>query len=269
MIWEYIFGTVLISTIATVLAISNNIFNLRDRLKKWRKKKKKEKFKNTHQENNPDFNFNIGYISNSPPGVCKLTVSFLNISKEIKYMEPLSYHFEFKENKNQYEPPYSVLNGEKWPKRLEHGQRFYVSVDFHHMLNYGIFKYWKKDVQVYATCRSTTGDLLRSNPIDFDKLINCLIPLSDGYRNLALLLNRKYGGTLRDIEASLWQLQIFGRITSHITKQLQFNNIPILQYLNAEHGLELKDNSWSKIYRDLEKKKIPPSIIESFLRSLT
>ena len=73
---------------------------------------------------------------------------------------------------------------------------------------------------------------------------------------------------LRDIEISLWELQIFNRLTVHIVKQLQSNGIPIAEYLINEHGLIVQEDMWSHWYRDLENRRIQPSVVEEYLRSL-
>lgn len=267
-ILKLIFGTALITAIAAFFTITGNFFNVRDRFRKWREERKKGKFKNVYKEGNPDFNFSLNYLSNPEPGKCILTARILNFSKEIKYIDPISYNFQVLINKDRHEPPMMFMNGEKWPKRLEHGERFSASVDFHSSLLNTLFQYWKRGVQVYAICQSTTGDHLRSNLLDFDKLVNFLEPINEDYRNLSVLLSQKTGASLRDIEVSLWQLQIFGRMTVHIAKQLQQNNIPIVQYLIEKHGLVFKQDVWYHWYRDLEEKKISPSIIEEFLRSI-
>ncbi len=80
------------------------------KFKKQKERKKKEKLKETYIENHPDFEYTFGYISNPPPGTCKLSIDFKNVSNEIKFIEMFSYNFEFKNNKNQYLPPLSVLN---------------------------------------------------------------------------------------------------------------------------------------------------------------
>lgn len=258
-----------IGAIALILGLIESFFNITGRFKKWKEKSKKAKFKETYIENRPDFEYTFGYISNPPPGKCKLSIGFKNVSNEIKFIEMFSYNFEFKNNKNHYLPPLSVLNGEKWPKRLEHGERFHISMDFENTLYNSIFDYWKKDVQVYSRCNSSTGDLLRSNSVDFDVLTKFIEPLNEHYQKLALKLSKKFNGSQRDIEVSLWQLQLFKRITVHIAKQFHNNNIPILEYLVSEQNIVLGEGYfWSQLYSDLEKRKISSNTIESFLKTL-
>jgi len=78
----------------------------------------------------------------------------------------------------------------------------------------------------------------------------------------------RYIQSLRNIEATIWQLQLFGRITSHITRQLQLNNIPILRYLNEAHGIVLKGSAWHELNKELEREKIPPDGVINYLRRL-
>lgn len=266
--FKYIFGTVLITAIGTIFAITGNFLNIKDRFVKWTELRKKRKFKEVFKEGNPDFNFTLNYLSNPEPGKCVLRATVLNVSKEVKYIDSISYNFRVLTHADRYEPSAMFMNGEKWPKRLEHGERFITSVDFHSTLLNSLFQYWKKGVQVYATCKSTTGDNLCSNPLDFDKLVNFLKPINEDYLNLAVLLSQKTGASQRDVEASLWQLQIFDRMTVHIAKQLQQNNIPIVQYLVDKHGLVIKEDPWYHWYRDLEEKKINPTVIVGFLREI-
>ena len=270
--WDFavlklIFGGVILTVIATILAIANNFLNINDKYIKWKKHKNKLQFKATYKINNPDFKFSLNYLSNPEPGKCILQTTVLNVSKDIKYIDCISYNFENPSNIQNIEPSLLFVNGEKWPKRIEHGERFATSVDFQSHLINTLFQYWKKGIKVYATCKSTTGDFILSNSIDYDLLVTFLAPINESYKNLSIILSQKSGGSQRDIEVSLWQLQIFGRITVHITKQLQQNNIPIVQYLIDKHGLINKKDLWNHWYRDLEEKKIHPSVIEGFLYS--
>lgn len=267
--WLLIIGAAIISSLITLIATGDSFLNLRDRFKNWRLEKKKAKFKETYQEDHPDYEFRFGYISNPPNGKCILSIEFKNLSNEIKFIEPISYHYEYKTDKNHYLPSGSIIDGEKWPKRLEHGERFYLSVDFNSFLYNNIYDYWRKDVQVLSKIRTSTGDLLRSNPVDFDVLVNFLEPLNENYKDLAVKLSQKFNGSLRDFESSLWQLQIFKRITVHIAKQLHEKNIPILEYLVSEQNIVLGDGYfWSQLYRDLEKRQISSNTTESFLKTL-
>ncbi|KOH42837.1 hypothetical protein [Sunxiuqinia dokdonensis] len=267
---EVILITTIVSVLAGILAIGNNIFHLRDRFVNWRKKRKRRNRdkignKKNYIENHPSFEFSLGYVSNSPLGTCTLSISFLNLSFETKFIEPITYEFEFLSNKKQREPNIFFSNSEVWPKRLEHGQRFAFSLDFQNTLSNNLFRYWKKGVQVYAVCHSSTGDYLRSDAIGYDELVKHLVPLKKEYSDLAKKLAITRGGSLRDIEASLWQLQLFDRITVHVVRQLQENNIPSLAYLNMEYGLVLKNFSWTQIYTDLENKKIAPIHLINYL----
>lgn len=259
---------VILTVTGAILAITNNVFNIKEKFKNWIGKNKKKKFKSSFIENNPDFEFRTGYISNSAPGVCKLTISIINLSKEIKYINMVSYNFEIP-NDDKYLPPYQILRQGQFPKRLENGEPFHIKEDFHNILFNTLYEYWQKNVKVYATCRSTVGDLLRSNFVEYDDLVKRLIPLKVDYENLAHDLAEQFNAQNRDIEVSLWQLQHFDRITSHVAKQLQQNNIPVLQFLIQNHGIVWKDNSsWPQIYRELETKKIPPKILIENLKSL-
>lgn len=98
--------------------------------------------------------------------------------------------------------------------------------------------------------------------------MNFMDPIDEKYNKLAILLSQKTGGSLKNIQVSLWQLQIFKRLTVHIAKQLQYNNIPIAEYLIKEHGLIPQNDIWYHWYRDIEQKQIQPRVIEEFLESL-
>lgn len=126
-----------------------------------------------------------------------------------------------------------------------------------------------KKCESYATCTSTVGDHLKSNLIEYDDLVQQVIPLRLEYESLAHDLAKKFNALNRDVEVSLWQLQHFDRITSNLVKQLQQHNIPTLQFLTQNHGIVWKDNSsWPQIYRELETKKIPPKILIEYLKKL-
>lgn len=265
---KIIFGTTLITAIAAIFAITGNFFNIRDRFTKWRKEKKRKKYKKEHLVENPDFKFTLNYISNPEPGKCNLRVTLLNVSKENKFIESFSYHFVDPTEPEKYQPQMLFMNGEKWPKRLEHGERFTVSVDFSNTIYNSAFQYWGKGVKVHVSSKSSTGDLLRSNSVDFDKLMEFLEPIDEKYIELALLLANKFGSSKRDIEISLWQLQVFKRLTVHIAKQLQYNKIPIAEYLIIEHKLIPQEDLWFHWYRDIEQRQIQPEVIEIFLKKL-
>mgnify|MGYP003609162823 CR=1 FL=1 len=261
-ILSVLFGTTVITAVAAIFAITTNFLNIRDRFKKWKTEKKdKKKFSG----NNPNFDFSLNYISDPQPRKCILHMRLINFSKEIKFINSLNYHFEDTNNPQKLEPLHLFMNAEKWPKRLEHGESFYVSTDFSMTLPNVAFQYWRKGFVVYCTCNSSTGDSLRSNSVDFDKLMEFMEPINENYKKLAILLSNKTGGSLRDIEVSLWELQIFKRLTIHIAKQLQFNNIPIFEYLISVQNLSPQKDSW---YTDLEQRKIQPEIIEGFLKTL-
>jgi hypothetical protein len=270
---SWIFGPIVITALAASLAFFTNLLNLRDRFLKWRKAKKETK-KNIKEQpneiNTPEipenFIFKIGYISNSAPGKCTLTISIINKSGEVKFVDPLSYNFQFKHNPNIYQPPTMVMSNENWPQRLEHGERFATSTEFHLILNNNLFQYWKKDVLVYATTRTTIGDELKSNSIEYDKLAEKLIPLNEDYELIAKSISEKLAGSFRDVYISLWQLQIFNRLTVHIAKQLNDCGIPILDFLMKDCKLTFEKYPWGEWYRPLEKMKIPPSEIVSFLK---
>ncbi len=263
-ILKIFFGTTIITGVAAILAITTNFLNIRDRFKKW-KVEKKDKQNKKFSGNNPNFDFSLNYISDPQPRKCILHIRLLNVSKEVKFINSLNYHFEDINNPEKFEPVHLIINAEKWPKRLEHGESFYVSSDFSMTLPNVAFQYWKKGFVVYCTCNSSVGESLRSNSVDFDKLMEFMEPINENYKNLAVLLSNKTGGLLRDIEISLWELQIFKRLTVHIVKQLQINNIPIVEHLVLVHNLTTQKDLW---YKDLEERKIRPEIIENFLRSL-
>lgn len=271
---KWIFGPIVITGLAASLTFITNFLNLRDRFLKWRKEKKEKEVKiespsdvPVTSETKENFIFKIGVISNSEPGKCILTITIINKSSEVKFVDPLSYNFQFKQNPNLYQPPITVMNNEKWPKRLEHGERFATSFEFQSILNNNIFQYWKRDVLVYASTTTTIGDKLQSNLIEYDKLVDKLIPLNEDYKNLAKILSEKLNGHYRDIYISLWQLQIFKRLTSHIGKQLNNCGIPMINFLKEQYGLQHEKDPWYEWDKKLHEIRIPPSNIIDFLRS--
>ena len=201
---NYIFGGTIITGVAAFVAIATNFLNIRDRYKKWRSARKKEKFKKSYYENNPDFKFTLNYISNPQPGKCILRATLLNVSNEIKFIESTQYKFRDTNDPERYLPSNFFMNGEKWPKRLEHGEQFSTSVDFTMTLPNVAFAYWFKEIEVYCTCTSSTGDFLQSNSIQFDELMKFMVPLDEKYKNLAALLSNKTAGSQRDFEVALW-----------------------------------------------------------------
>lgn len=92
--FKLIFGTALITAIAAILAITSNFFNIKERFVKWRELRKKGKFKEVFKEVNPDFNFTLNYLSDPAPGKCVLHTRVLNVSKEVKYIDDISYNFQ-------------------------------------------------------------------------------------------------------------------------------------------------------------------------------
>ena len=264
----YVVLSAVLSAVVAIFAISDNFFNLLEKRKKWREKRKRKKFKSSFIENNPDFEFRTGFISNSPPGICRLTISIINRSMEVKYINMISYNFQI-HNDGRFLPPCQILRPGQFPKRLENGEPFHIQEDFQNILINSLYDYWNRDVKVYAICNSTVGDHLRSNSVEYDKLAELLIPLNREYKDLAINLHKKFHGSQRNIEVSLWQLQLFGRITSSVVKQLHENNIPVLQFLVANHGIVWKGiSSWPQIYRDLETKKLSPVILVAHFQSL-
>jgi|GEM_PF-1866614 len=268
----WIFGPIVITGLAATLTFITNFLNLRDRFLKWRKDKNERK-KNIEEQpneiNTPEipenFIFKIGYISNSAPGKCTLTISIINKSGEVKFVDPLSYNFQFKKTPNIYQPATMVMSNENWPQRLEHGERFATSTEFHSILNNNLFQYWKKDVLVYATTRTTIGDELKSNSIEYDKLAEKLTPLNEDYELLAKSISEKLKGHYREVYISLWQLQIFNRLTVHIAKQLNDSGVPILVFLMQDYKLTFEKYPWGEWYSPLEKMKIPPKALIDFL----
>ncbi|MDI1322267.1 MAG: hypothetical protein PSV36_05925 [Algoriphagus sp.] len=272
-ILTWIFGPVLITALAAGVTFVTNFLNLRDRFLKWRKERKisiQEKKLNLKDAEAPEkkenFIFKIGFISNSAPGKCILTISIINKSGEVKFVDPLSYNFQFKQTPNIYQPATMVMSNENWPRRLEHGERFATTTEFHLILNNNLFQYWKRDVLVFATTRTTIGDELKSNSIEYDKLAENLIPLIEEFKNLAKEISEKLNGYYIDVYVSLWQLQIFNRLTTHIAKQLNDCGIPMLDFLISDHKLTFEKYPWGEWYRPLEEKKIPPSEIVKFLQ---
>lgn len=259
---------IIVGIVIGIIAFPDYIIGYLKHYKNWKKRKTESKLKNFYQENHPNYDFRIGYISNSPIGVCKLTLTFLNKSNEVKFIDMPSYECELANNEDFYLPGWMVMSGEEWPKRLEHGERFHININFESFLNNSIFNYWQKGVYVYAKCQSSTGDLLRSNKIHFDELVKRLEPLNEDFKVLAKKLSINSGESLRDFEASLWQLQIFKRLTVHIAKQLQYNRIPIAGYLKNEHDITLQENKWHLIDRVLNEKNIPQNKIVDFLNLL-
>lgn len=269
-----IFGAVLITAIGGTLALATNFLNLKDRYKKYKSTKSKEKHKKEFIENNPDFKFTLNCSSNPPFGECHISASIVNLSNEIKYIEWVWFNFEDTKKPGKFEPSVSFHHNklpDKWPKRLEHGERIYISENFTIHLKNRAFDYWKKGFVVYCATLTTTGVHLRSSSIDFDKLMSFLEPIKEDYKNLSKALSDKTGGSFRDIEISLWQLQLFKRLTIHIVKQLHYNKIPIVKYLVITHQMELPvqvEKVWQVWYSELEKKQIQPQIVENYLKSL-
>lgn len=266
----WIFGPIIITGLAATLTFITNFLNLRDRFLKWRKEKNEIKEEIDKQKINTidipeNFIFKIGFISNSEPGKCILSITIINKSGEVKFVDPISYNFQFKQNPNLLQPATLVMSKENWPKRLEHGERFATSIEFQSILNNNIFQYWKRSVLVYASTTTTIGDKLQSNLIEYDKLADKLIPLNDEYVILAKEISKKLNGHYRDIHISLWQLQIFNRITVHIAKQLNDCNIPVMEFLMKNYGLKFEKYPWVEWYRPLEEMKIPPGDILNFL----
>lgn len=265
---KWIFGPIVITGLAATLTFITNFLNLRDRFLKWRNEKKERKGKiekplnvEATPEIQENFIFKIGFISNSAPGKCILTISIINKSGEVKFVDPLSYNFQFKQTPNIYQPATMVMSNENWPRRLEHGERFATTTEFHLILNNNLFQYWKRDVLVYATTRTTIGDELKSNSIEYDKLAEKLIPLNEEYKILAKKISEKLKGNYMEVYISLWQLQIFNRLTVHIAKQLNDCGVPILVFLMQDYKLKFEKYPWGEWYSPLEKMKIPPSEI--------
>ncbi|MGY6744926.1 MAG: hypothetical protein ACXIUQ_19495 [Cecembia sp.] len=273
-VFSWIFGPILITALAATVTFLTNFLNLRDRFLKWRKEKKESKKKIEVPTNgaeilkNPEnFIFKIGVISNSEPGKCILNITIINKSGEVKFIDPLSYNFLFKQSPNLYQPPTMVMSKEKWPIRLEHGERFATSFQFQTILNNNLFQYWKKGVLVYATSRTTIGDNFKSNTLEYDKLAEKLIPLNDEYRDLARIISEKINGYYREVYVSLWQLQIFNRLTSHIGRQLSNCGIPVIIFLKEQYGLSYENDPWYEWDKKLLEIKIPPSNIIAFLNN--
>lgn len=273
-VFSWIFGPILITALAATVTFITNFLNLRDRFLNWRMKKKEDKEKIKEQiketiplKNSEDFEFKIGVISNSEPGKCIITITIINKSGEIKFIDPISYNFQYKQNPNLFQAPTMVMSNEKWPRRLEHGERFATSFEFHIILNNNLFQYWKKGVLVYATSRTTIGDNFKSNTLEYDKLAEKLIPLNDEYRDLARIISEKINGYYREVYVSLWQLQIFNRLTSHIGRQLSNCGIPVIIFLKEQYGLSYENDPWYEWDKKLLEIKIPPSNIIAFLNN--
>lgn len=257
------------TALAMFTSLGSNLLEFWDRWRKRNKEKEKKKYKQTYQEDNPDFEFRLGYISNTPPGVCTLSVQFKNLSGEIQFIEPMTYCYEFRNDKNRYCPSGMIADHNQRVRRLEHSERFAFSVNFESFIYNNIYDYWKKDVQVYATCRTGTDVLLRSNTIEFDELAEHLVPLNYNHKELAGKVAEKFNCNVRNIVATLWMLQIFQRTTSHIIRQLQESGIPILEYFVKKLNVSLDNiDSQYKLLIELDRRQIKSNVIIEYLEQL-
>lgn len=266
--FESIFGPVLLTAFVAFLTLVAHFLNFKEKIEKWRANKSKKKFKNNYIENNPDFKISLSYTSNTPPGQCTLNTYVLNLSKETKFIEGVNYNYLIPNNTDKYPPSTIYTTKEKWPKRLEHGEHFRVSVPFQHDLNNSLYSYWQKDIKVYVTCHSTVNDLIKSEPIDYDKLVKFLKPLTPENEKLAIALARKFKCSKRNILATIWQLQIFGWLTSTQGRQFQENNIPVIEYLIENYGFALEKDLWYNWQHRLNELKISDETITDFFKSL-
>ncbi|MBN7812766.1 hypothetical protein J0A68_17560 [Algoriphagus sp. H41] len=272
--FSWIFGSVFITALAATLTFITNFLNLRDRFLNWRKVSdssgKREEMGaviETEAKKIEPFIFKIGCVSNSEPGKCILMVTIINQSGELKFIDPISYHFQFVENTDLLQPSTMVMGSDKWPKRLEQGERFTTKVEFHIILNNSLYQYYKRNVVVFGSFSSTVGDTVKSNHLEFDKLTETLVPLNSEYVILAEKLAKKLKGCYWEVYLSLWQLQIFKRLTVHIAKQLNQCKIPMKEYLINEVGFTFEKDPWYEWYRPLEEKKIPAVEVVRFLQS--
>ena len=265
---DNLFGPVLIFAIVGVITLLIHFFNLKDRYYNWKNKTVKIKFKKKHLVNNPDFTISISYTSNLPLGKCDVHVAVLNKSNDIKYLRSIVFNYFDDNNPKVQQPTLQYADHEKWPKRLEHGQEFSVTVPFQHALNNNIYSCWKKNIKLFATCDSTTGDLKKSNSIDYDLLTACLQPINQKYLELAQNIALHQIDSERNIITSLWQLQIFGYLTSHIAKQLQMEGIPIIEFLVNKYKLEIVPELWMNWQHDLNRQKISEKIVYEFLQTI-
>ncbi len=257
------------TVLAMFTSLGSNLLEFWDR---WRKKdieNEKEKFKKTYRDDNPDFEFRLGHISNTSPGICTLSLQFKNLSGEVQFVEPMAYCYEFRNDKNRYCPSGMIADHNQRVRRLEHSERFAISVNFESFIYNNIYNYWKKDVQVYATCRTGTDVLLRSNTIEFDKLAEHLVPLIDTHKVLAAQVAEKVNCDVRNIEATLWMHQIYQRTTSHIIRQLQENGIPIMEYLVNRFNISLDViDSQYKLLVELDRRQFNSKVIIEYLEQL-
>lgn len=259
---------ILIVTIITIVTFSDSASNLSEKLKNWQNARRKRKHKSSFVENNPDFSFIIGHISNAPPGTCLVTTKITNQSQEIKYISLVSFNFDVPNSKG-VPPPYQIFKEGQTLERLENGEVFLLKHNFKILLSNTLYDYWQKGVTVYATCKSTVEDHLKSNSIEYDNLANHLIPLRADYKDLALKLSKKFGATSRNIEVSLWQLQLFKRVTGNVVMQLQQNNIPIVQFLIKNYSnIRQNSSSWPRMCKIIEETHISPRAIVIYLQTM-
>lgn len=139
--------TAIFTILGGIIVYLNHSFNLLEKIKKWFETNRRKKYKSSFIENNPDFNFKLGYISNSAPGICRITLSLTNLSKEIRYINMVSYNFMIP-NDNRYLPPFDILRQSQFPKRLEYGEPFHIQEDIQNILFNNLYQYWQKNVKV-------------------------------------------------------------------------------------------------------------------------
>ncbi len=265
--FESILGSVLLVAIVGLVTLLVSFINLKEKFVSWRKNAATSKFKKAYLENHPEFKVSLSFPSNYYKGECMVSFGILNLSNEVKFIEQITYRYALKDNPNQQLPTSHLFAGDKWPKRLEHGERLDVSVPFHHDLFRNMYDYWKREVKVYATCQTTTGDLIKSNSVDYDTLIDVLEPLNHNYLKLAARLAKLNNSSKRNLTVTLWQLQRYKYLTSHIAKQLQRERIPIIEYLIKQYDYVPVDNLWVNWQHNLNRDKIDQLIVVSYLET--
>lgn len=265
--FDSIFGPVLLGAVSFVLGILVNSFNLIEKGKKFWKERKKLKHKKNFLIGNPDFTITLYPSAGAVDNKCNLNVDVLNLSKETKFVHTIVYEFESSDYPNLSKGSTQFHNDQKWPKRLEHGEKFTVTVPFHSILIADLHKNFNKNVKVYSICTTSTGDKIRSKSIDFDYLTVYLEPINSEYLQLAKQLSKGHLLVEKSIATSLWQLQLYGKLTSHIGKQLSQVAIPIKTFLADKYEFREVPEYWMYWQNEILRKNIEKDIVIEFLQS--
>ena len=166
--FESFWGNIVLVAIGIIIGMITNSLNLFDRYIKFSEKNKKKKFKKNFLIENPDFGITLSPSKNPISKRINLEASILNLSETTKFINTITYDFE-QSNNDRFESRQTLfVNGEKWPKRIEHGEEFKVSVDFQGVLINDLSRFWNKNVRVFGICESSTMDKNKSKSIDFD-----------------------------------------------------------------------------------------------------